>query len=172
MSWSRLIGAVGALATLTAGLGGCGGYQPLYGSGAGVPGAAERLARVEIPIIPDRKGQMLRNNLIDRFYHSGYPAQTDFALKVDVTTDTSRLALRSDASTERYNVNTSASFQLIDKKTGKTVLSSSSRAEIGVNSLSEQYGYIAAIDNALNRALVLIADDITLQVATELGRGS
>lgn len=169
MSWSRReLLRFGALAGVAV-LGGCGTYRPLYGSASGDAGG-DVLSRVEIGNMANRSGQLLRNGLIDRFYHGDYPAQTDYRLDATVATNTTALAKRNDASTERTAISTIATFQLTEKKTGKVLMSSVSASETGVAGLEQQYGVRAAQDAALERTLKKIAEDITLRVATELGR--
>src|SRR3954452_14938620 len=79
--WHRPVGAALVLLLLA----GCG-FRPLYGSGAivrdrGEPGTVS-LSDVQIEPIPNRRGQELRNRLIDRFYGDGRPASPTYALAV------------------------------------------------------------------------------------------
>ena len=50
------------LSTLTA----CG-FTPIYGKSANSESVRSTLAQIDIALIPDRDGQMLRNLLMDRF---------------------------------------------------------------------------------------------------------
>lgn len=169
MSWSRReLLRFGALVGV-AGLGGCGAYRPLYGSGD-VGAGGDALARVELGTMANRPGQLLRNSLIDHFYHGDYPAQTDYRLEAQITTNTTTLAMRNDSSSERTAISTTAVFQLIEKKTGKVLINAASTSDTGVAGIEQQYGVRAAQDAALERTLKRIAEDITLRVATELGR--
>lgn len=175
MSWSRrralsagtLIGSLFAAVML----GGCG-FKPLYGSNAGDPDAAAKLAQVDINTIPNRQGQILRNRLIDRFYIAGYPSQTVYRLDISVESRTDKLSLKNDASTERGSLTSTANFHLIEKATNKVVAQGTSQAQIGYTVLEEQYGGVATVNELRERSLEQIADDITLRVATALGRGS
>jgi LPS-assembly lipoprotein len=171
MSWSRRkIGRAGlslAALAMAAALGGCG-YRAVYATSETRAGAAAALERVEIANIPDRAGQLLRNNLIDRFYHGGYPANPDLRLEITVRSNTTSLALRNDASSERTAIATVAVFRVVNKADGKVVVSGSSQADTGVAGIEEQYGARAALDSALERSLVLIADDIALRVGAAL----
>lgn len=169
MSWSRReLLRFGALMT-AAGLGGCGAYRPLYGSGDAGTGA-NVLERVELGNMANRSGQLLRNSLIDHFYHGDYPAQTDYRLEAQITTNQTSLALRNDSSSERTAISTTVVFQLVEKKTGKLLLNAASTSDTGVAGIDQQYGVRAAQDAALERTLKRIAEDITLRVATELGQ--
>lgn len=175
MSWSRrrLSSAglvVGGLIAAAA-LGGCG-FKPLYGTSSGDPNAAGKLAQVEIGNIPDRRGQILRNHLTDRFYHDGYPQQTAYRLDIALESRSDKVALRNDASTERWQLTSVANFHLIDKTTNKSVLDGVSQAQIGYTVLDQQYGSLATANAVQERSLGELADDITIRVAAVLGRGS
>ena len=62
---------------------GCG-FSPVYGKkslgGDAVPAA---LRTIEVETIPDREGQFLRNELIDRFYLSGAPINPAYKLYIE-----------------------------------------------------------------------------------------
>lgn len=172
MSWSRraLLRHAGAVAAVIA-LGGCG-FQPLYGSSGARTDASEQLSQVDIASIPNRYGQQLRNNLIDRFHFDGRPNQPAYRLEVGLDATEQKLALRKDASTERAQLVVLAPYRLIDQATGAVLLTASARAIVGYSILEEQYGSVVTVDAAYDRALRQIAEDITNRVAVRLVRGS
>lgn len=171
MSWSRrqVLSRAAVAAGAAALLGACG-FQPLYGEHGPRGGAGENLEQVSIANIQNRYGQQLRNNLIDRFYTTGYPAKTAYDLLVTMTAAEQKLAVRKDATSQRAQLDVTAPFRLVETASGKTLLSSSSRALIAYDVLDEQYGAMATVNNAYDRALVQIADDITNRVALILAR--
>lgn len=163
----RRAGSVGALA-LTAALVAACGFQPLYGSSSTRAGVSEKLAQVEITNIPNRYGQQLRNNLIDRFYRDGRPVASPYRLEVGLSATEQKLALRKDSTAERAQLVVVAPYRLIEAATGRALFTGSSRALISYNILEEQYASVVTVDNAYDRALVQIADDITNRVAMSL----
>ncbi|WP_247872095.1 LPS assembly lipoprotein LptE [Azospirillum sp. TSO35-2] len=152
-------------------LSGCG-FQPLYGERGIGAGAAERLNDVEIASIPNREGQKLRNLLIDRFYPSARPSNPRYRLDVSVTAVEQKLALQKDATAVRAQLLVNAPYRLIDTQTGAVVFQSSSRSMISYNTLEQHYAAIVTQQNAYDRALDDISNDITTRVAMHLGRGS
>lgn len=168
MSWSDrrrvLLAFTGAVA-----LAGCG-FQPMYATGGDRPGAAERLAQVDIANIPNRYGQQLRNNLIDRFYPHGRTDASPYELVVGLSATEQKLALRKDATAERAQLAVSAPYRLVEKATGRTLLSANSRIYVSYSVLEEQYASVVTVDNAYDRALAQISDEITTHVAAFLSR--
>lgn len=122
-------------------------------------------------MIPDRSGQALRNHLIDRFYHGGYPAETQFRLDVVLTQSINTAAIRPDQTADRLDVFSSASFKVIEKKTGRVLFADSVSSRTAAAGLNQQYAYIAGVQAAGDRGLIPIADEITNRVAIALGRG-
>lgn len=148
------------------------GFQPLYGDKSIGAGAKEMLHSVDIASIPDREGQKLRNLLIDKFYESSRPDKTRYRLDVSVTAVEQKLALQKDASAVRSQLLVTAPYRLTDTTDGKVVFLSSSRAMISYNILEQHYAGLLTVENAYDRALQEISDDITTRVAMHLGRGS
>lgn len=167
MSSSKLLAGAALAGALL--VGACG-FQPMYGS-AGVAGGtvAERLEAVEIGTIPDRTGQKLRNALIDRMHRSG-EAAPQYRLDVSVTTAEQKLSISKDSSTERAQLVYVAKFRLVDKASGKQLLASSTKTDIVYDFLQEQYGLLVSRDNAFDRAIGEVSEEITNRVAAALGR--
>ncbi|MBP2229876.1 LPS-assembly lipoprotein [Azospirillum agricola] len=148
------------------------GFQPLYGDHGIGAGASEKLHSVDIASIPDREGQKLRNLLIDRFYESSRPEKTRYRLDVSVTAVEQKLALQKDASAVRSQLLVNAPYRLTDTTNGQVVFASSSRSMISYNILEQHYAGLLTVENAYDRALLEISNDITTRVAMHLGRGS
>ena len=148
------------------------GFQPLYGDRGVGAGAAEKLNSVEIASIPDREGQKLRNLLIDRFYESTRPGNPRYRLDVTLTAVEQKLALQKDASAVRAQLLVDAPFRLTDTANGQVVFQAKSRSMISYNILEQHYAGLLTVENAYDRALLDISNDITTRVAMHLGRGS
>ena len=163
----RTAGALASAALLP----GCG-FRAMYGTDGAVTGAGRQLSSVAIANIPDRRGQQLRNLLIDRFYAVEEAPATTHRLDATIQAYEQKLAIRKDASAERAQLIVTVPYRLVDTATGQVVLSSSARALIAYNILEEQYAALATVDDAYERALRQIADDITTRTAMVLVRPS
>lgn len=172
MSWSRrgVLRLAGGLtvAGLVPALGACG-FRPVYGTGEDGLNGRANLEKVDIAVIPDRAGQMLRNHLIDRFYRGGYPVDAPYRLDVSLTQSTNTAAIRPDQTTDRLDVSTSATFKVVEKKTGRVVFTDSALSRTAATGLRQQYAYLAGVQAAGERTLIEIADEITMRTAVALG---
>jgi len=173
MSWSRrgvlrLAGGL-TIAGIIPALGACG-FSPVYGTGENGVNGWKALANVEVGTIPDRSGQLLRNHLIDRFYPTGYPTKTDYTLNVSVAQSTNTTILRQDQTTERLGISTVAYFSVVEKSTSRVLFSDTATAVTTATGLRQQYAYLAGIQAAGERTLIVIADEIALRTAIALGR--
>lgn len=171
MSWlkgARLRGA--ALAVALAALGACG-FRPLYGDpeviGTG-NNASEELAAVHINTIPDRTGQMLHNNLLDRINAHGRPGLPRYALDITLTETRSNLGFIKDNSATLAQLGIVANYRLVDLKTKAPLQSGRSRSVTSYNIVTSDFGTLSAEKDARERAVREIADDITTKVAVFL----
>jgi LPS-assembly lipoprotein len=146
---------------------GCG-FQPLYGQG---PDAAlsEPLTRVKIANIPDRPGQMLRNQLIDRFYRDGRPVDPDYTLNIGLAATKVKLGIQVDDTATRAQLILNANFNLTDPA-GRVVFTQISRSIIDYGILQNQYASMVAEDDAFKRGINQVAQDITTRVTLYLAR--
>jgi LPS-assembly lipoprotein len=165
-SRSRAALAVGI--ALLAALPGCG-FQPLYGTHAGQPAAGEQLANVAIDVIPDRNGQVLRNLLIDRFYRDGRPAAPSYRLAVQLQAFEENLGIRPDATATRARLRLFANYQLIDNA-GKVAFRASSRSIVSYDILDAQYATLAGQQDAYQRGLTELSDEIRTRLALHFTR--
>ena len=148
------------------------GFQPMYGNlGPNSIGAVE-LQQVDISVIKDRYGQKLRNLLIDRFYADGRPVAPRYRLEATLIASEQKLALQKDATATRAQLIVSAPYQLTDAATGAILFQANARSFISYNVLEQQYAALATVENAYDRALLEIANEITIRVSAQLGRKS
>ena len=164
----RRLLAAGVAAGLLTLLPGCG-FRPLYGSGQGTAASLEQVA---IATIPDRPGQILRNLLIDRFHHDGQPARAVYRLDARITSSEQKVAVRQDASPQRVQLLLTVPFKLVETATGRTVLEGNSRSFVPYNVLEERFAGLVVAEDAYERGLGEISEDITARVAMFLARGS
>lgn len=154
----------GLLLSLTL-LPGCG-YQPLYG--ANTP-AAQQLPLVQINNIPDRLGQQLRNRLIDRFYSDGRPASPEYTLDVSLVPSVYKLGIALDDSATRAELSLAANYTLRNMQ-GAAVFTGSTTAVTNFNILRSQYATLIGEQDAYDRSVAQVSEDITRRVSLFFNR--
>ncbi|HSZ75373.1 MAG TPA: LPS assembly lipoprotein LptE, partial [Rhizomicrobium sp.] len=94
-------------------LSGCG-FHPLYGSQGTGPGAGQLFSSIYVEPVANRVGYELRDRLIDLLDSKGDPSGARYKLKIDLTEDSSAVALQSDSTITRYNYLLKADYTLSD----------------------------------------------------------
>ncbi len=141
------------------------GFSPIYGAHDGDnPPVAESLGKVAIANIPDRNGQILRNHLIDRMYFKGRPTQPTARLEISLRSTETDLGIRKDATASRRQLNMWADFVLRDNN-GKQLLKGLAHSAASFGKLSAQYGTLASQENATDRALQEVGEQIVNRVS-------
>lgn len=148
------------------------GFQPMYATadfgGQMDEAVAEKLQQVAIESIPERSGQILRNNLIDLMYRAGRPAEPQYRLKVDLKTSEEYLGLLANSTSTLAEVECNATFTLTDTLQGKEVFKGTAHSATTYDRLNNQFVNLSAHDDAVGRILREIAIQITNQVAMRL----
>lgn len=169
----RIAGARAALLALAAlgGVAGCG-FQPLYGSGAAAPGSiaeetgvTRTLARIEVATIPDRAGQMLRTELVDRLSPGGRPRDPLYRLDVALSSSTQELGIERDEVATRANLRVVGQYRLIRKEDGQEMTSGRLTTLTSYNILPDPVVTITAERDAEARALSRLADNLRTQLS-------
>jgi LPS-assembly lipoprotein len=147
---------------------GCG-FTPMYADKtdtAGAPGAlAVARSTIFIANIPDRNGQYLRNQLIDRLYLDGRPADPAYTLTVtNLQQTTTNLGIRRDATATRAMYELDASMTLKDNASGKILLQRNVRAVGGYNELDNQFATLVSRQNLRDNMLQELSDTIVSQL--------
>ncbi len=158
----------GALAVLLL-LGACG-FRPVMSDGRADGDVADKLDSIEVAQILDRSGQKMRNYLIDRFYQHRRPGTAEYRLDVVLTTDDQKLTIEKDTSASRVQWTVAATFRLVHSASGKVVLQGSSRAFPDYNMSYYQWASFVAQEEALDRGLDYISNDIRTRVALYFAR--
>ncbi len=165
---ATLVAAAAAVLVLS----GCG-YRPVYGEqSAAVSGDGTRanLSSVKILGIADRRGQLLRNYLMDRMTPRGEPATPRYFLVVTTSEGRRITSTRPDGTGTRADLVIVARFTLRDATSDLIVFTERSESVATYNLLTARYASVASEDEARRRAVELIADQISLQVAMFLNR--
>jgi len=152
----------GILAGLLCMLVACG-FSPIYGTHGGGPVAAE-LNDVEIAAIPNREGQMLRNDLIDRMYGKGRPQHPKYTLTITPKFTEESVGLLPNAVTTLAELTLAAHYVLADSK-GQTLTHGDVHAMADYNQLEEGYATVAAREGAYQRTLHEVSEQIVNRVS-------
>ncbi len=182
MSWletlSKYSWPVRAAAVIAAGalLAGC--FQPLYGdrSVVGGPGIKAALSQVEIAQIPAANGTPeariaveLRNSLL--FGIAGGDAAPPPTHRLTIRVASTRLSVIVDIRSARPDVENfglTASYELLDLKTGKVVLRDQtfSRVSYDIPGQAQRFARARALRDAETRAAQVISDNIKSRLAS------
>lgn len=154
-----------ALVALVAGCG----FRPLHERGtAGGPAV---LAAVEIENIADRQGQKLRNFLLDRLNPRGAPRRPLYVLTIGLSESKGGLGVRKDAFATRAFLTVTATFSLALARAGPEDggrFGGSTSSTNFYNIVQSEFATLAAEEDARDRALLAIADEIRLRIAAGL----
>ena len=149
-----------ALCLLTA----CG-FHPVYG-GHGSDGSpvAEQLNQVAIDPIPDRPGQMLRNDLIDRMYGKGRPAQPIYHLSIKLRVIDEDIGVLANGTTSLADVHVIGDYALKDAS-GKTVANGTVESLSSYDKLTSIYSSLAGHDSAAERSVREVSEQLTARLS-------
>lgn len=149
-------------------LAGCG-FRPLYGD---VPGAVPepRLAAVDIGLIADRSGQVLRNRLLTRMQPRGPVDPPTHVLDIDLVESRTGIAVQRDETATRTNLTVIAHLALTDLETGELALVQSVSAYASYDTLLAEYATLSAERDARERAVIDLAERIATVIALYLQR--
>ncbi len=145
------------------------GFRPLYGRREDGSSVDDRLKAVEIGLIADRRGQILRNLLVDRFHRDG-ATEPVHRLSVELQIVERSLGIQVDATATRAQLKMTTRYRLDDIAANKVVFRSSSRVVANYNVLSEQFATIAAEESALQQGLVQLSERVASRIGLFLNR--
>ena len=142
------------------------GFQPLYGTPSGQKraGTVADMSYVAAATIPDRSGQLVRNQLLDRLHPLGAAKRPLFRLQVKLDESREGVAFEQDDSATRFNLRLSAQFELIDTRKGVSLLKGHTRAIAAYNVVRSDYANLISQRDALQRAADSLADSIQRQI--------
>ena len=147
---------------------GCG-FRPVYGPGAsGALGPAEAgLAQINVPPLPERPGQMLRQFLQQNFDHgAGGPKLYELVVSYGVSAEGIAIE-RANSIPTRSRMVGNASWSLVSADAQRRTLTSGhARAYDAFNPIDGQYFYSdLAGEQTQQRLAQAVADQISLQLA-------
>ena len=166
------IATLAAAAAAALALSGCG-YRPVYGEQSAATmgdGTHTSLASVKVLGIADRRGQLLRNYLLDRMTPRGEPASPRYILAITTSESIRITDSRADGTATRADLVVVARFVLRDATSDLVVFTDTSEGLATYNLLTARFASVASEDEARRRVMEQIADQISLQVALFLNR--
>lgn len=159
----RLLAGTAAAVAL-AGLPGCG-FQPLYGQGKNDAAVSAELASVRVDPLSDRVGQIMHNFLRDRLNPHGQPVSPGYRLQVQLEESISELGVRRDETATRANLRMKATFLLLRYDGEAALLSGRSTSTTSYDILTNPFATTVSENEARERALREVADDIQTRLA-------
>jgi LPS-assembly lipoprotein len=150
------------LAVVALGLSACG-FTPLYGPQAVTKG----LGSIEVVAADGRAGYLLREKLDDALARDASLPPTH---RLVYTVNEQRYArgVRVDNVANRYELNLTANWRLLDVTTGQPVRTGSTSAAVTYDSADQPYASISAQQDSQERAAAEVARKIQLDLATWL----
>ena len=144
---------------------GCG-FRPLHG-GSDDNGsvASEELQTVQIAPLPNRDGQQFHNLLRNRLNPKGQPLSPRYVLSIKLSEIKETLAVRQDETATRANLTLNASFNLTDLGSQESLLRGLSSSTNSYNIVDSQFATYIAAQDARERALRELSDDIRLRLS-------
>ena len=172
MAGAQGIARRGLLAAALATLGGCG-FRPLYGSGGEAEaGVQARLAEINVQLIPERSGQLLRQALQVRLERGRPPVARRFDLSVQYVLASEAIGIQQDTSASRVRFTGVANWALLAQNAQRTTVASGSAREVdAVNIINQQFFAAEITSAAVQRRMVeALAEQIVIQLATHFAR--
>jgi LPS-assembly lipoprotein len=148
------------------------GFRPLYQDTNTLAGQTTSLDNITIEqIAPEgQSAQELKNALIDRFYHRGYPQNALYVLKISIQETGRNIVIEKNDTTTRQQLVISANYDLTDRRTRKSVEHGIIRAVGAFDVLQSQYTTLVTENNAREAAIRELADKIQLRLAVVLDK--
>lgn len=144
------------------------GFSPVYNSETGVESVSVKQAfsYVDVAPIPDKVGVDLRNELLDILHVNAAQAVPHFTLLVKTPSEQiKQTGIDRDATTTREQLRLKTNAKLVSKDTGRILFDRDFISLTNYNILPSEYSTIIAQEDARDRAMRQIADDIKTHLA-------
>ncbi len=162
----KLATAAGLLLAIAA-LGGCGGWQPLYGPTASGAQLGDVMRTVDISSVPGRVGQRIRNELVFKTTGGGEAAdQSKYRLDIAIRESLMNTLVTEtgDPKAQVYQLHTQ--FKLVRIADGQIVMEGSSNARAAYDKVDSVFADIRAKRDAEDRAARTAAETIRTRLAS------
>jgi LPS-assembly lipoprotein len=141
---------------------GCG-WTPLYADPQSGPASAE-LRAIQVLPIAERIGQRLELALRNSLNPAGEPTKYRYTLRTTLVNNLSDLGLQSQGTSTLGRVDVYATFALVDKQNGKTLLTNSIHDQNSFALNANQYSTIVGEDDARVRTVVELNQEIVTRL--------
>jgi LPS-assembly lipoprotein len=148
-------------------LGGCAGFQPLYGQ----PQVVRGLAGIQVEAPSGRAGFLMRQHLDDAFAHDS-SAPPAYAMQIALGEARYPRGVRIDNVATRYEYVLTASYSLLALPARSVAKRGQVRVELTYDSADQPYASIAAQQDAQDRAAEEASRRIQLELAAWLANGA
>jgi LPS-assembly lipoprotein len=149
-------------------LSGCG-WTPLYADRESGP-ADEDLRAIKVDPIPERIGQKLAWALRESFNPTGVSTPQRYRLRTLLTTARADLGIQSTGLGSRGKFDATATFTLIDIKTGAALMATTSHVSESFDILANEYASVVAEDDARTRSVEELRRDMVTRLTLFLQR--
>jgi LPS-assembly lipoprotein len=148
------------------------GFRPLYQNTNTLTGQLTSLDQITIDQIAPggQSAQALKNALIDRFYHQGYPQNAPYVLKIAIQETGRNIVIEKNDTTTRQQLVITANYDLTDRRTRKSIEHGIIRAVGAFDVLESQYTTLVTENSARDAAIKELADKIQLRLAVVLDK--
>ena len=145
-------------------------YQPLYGNSS-ASSTASGLKHVSVSQVDSRVAQQVRNHLLFLFNGGNQAVEISHEVRMRVSWDNKLLvAIPGVQDSTSGTVTVTASYDLVELKTGKIVSSGRRKASASYDRTGQVFANERAERDAENRAARQAAEFLRLAVATDLNR--
>jgi len=138
---------------------GCG-FHPIYARSQGGDDVATKLATVKVQDIPEREGQIIKNNLEFLLNPGNAPAAQEYSLKITVKDQHRELGINTDLRVTRYDVVPTAHYELISLADNKVVDSGHVTIKSSYNRTTSEFATYVAEENSTKLADQEIAEEL------------
>lgn len=142
------------------------GFTPVYGTKT----VSNDLSNIDIAIIPDEEGQIVRNHLIDAMYNNGYPSNPQLRLVVSpVQESIVEIGIDRDDEASRAQLRQETTMRLVNPN-DNVLLQRKIRATSGYNILAGQFTTFVTEEDARKQALKALSNNIITQLELYFNR--
>jgi LPS-assembly lipoprotein len=141
------------------------GFTPVHKQNAAGTAISDAYAHIVIPSIPDREGQYLRNQLIDRIYTNGRPMDAKYRLEIEpIKTNYTDLGIQKDATVTRTQIELGTRVKLVEIATSAVLLDRKLHSVGGYDVLDQQYTTVITRRSNTDNILQELADNIMTEL--------
>ena len=147
---------------------GCG-WEPLYADPQSGPASAD-LRAIQVTPIADRIGQRLEMALRNSLNPTGEPATFRYTLHTTLVVALSDLGLQSQGTSTLGRLDVFAYYNLVDNRTGSTILNNSQHVQNSFAFNPNQYSTVVGEDDARVRCVAELSQEMVARLTLFMER--